>query len=133
MMNALPVKKTTRGFALLYIMLVLASVVTVAALIAGHTGMFAGNRIRLGNGSSEVRMVAMYCGEQLLMQVRNNTNLSGSGTLTYEGGSCIYTVSGSVPNKVIDIVASKNNFYRHIIIMVSQVSPALNASWVETS
>lgn len=130
-MSTLP-KTTNRGFALLYIMLVLASVVTVASLIAGHVGMFAGNRIRSGSGAADVRMVAMYCGENLLMQIRNNTGISGSGTLTYGGGSCNYTISGSIPNKVVSITASKNNFYRRLTITTSQVSPTINATWVET-
>lgn len=127
------ITKNKKGFALLYIMLILASVVTVSALVAGQMAIFSGNRIKLTTTGADVRMLAMYCGENLLMQVRNNILIVSSGTLTYNGGTCSYTITGTSPVKIITFTASENNLYKKITITTSQLSPVITGSWLESS
>ena len=124
---------SNRGFVFLYLVLLIASVTVAFALASSVSSGFAGNRIRSDAQSAQVRMLAMACGEQLLMQVRNNTALVTSGSLSYDGGTCTYTVAGTSPNKTITITATQNNLNRKMTITTTQVSPTITASWVEAS
>ena len=126
-------KKDQNGFALLYIMLVLASIIVAMSLAANQSGFFSANRMKSYTTAAEVRMIAMYCGENLLMQVRNTPGTTGSGTLNYNGGSCDYIISGAIPDKTITITAQKNNIYKRLTITTSQVYPTITATWLETN
>ncbi len=125
-------KNKQSGFALLYIMLVLASIVVALSLAANQSGFFSANRLKSYTTSAEVRMIAMYCGENLLMQIRNDAALTGVGTLDYNDGICDYDISGSDPNKTIQIIAQKNNLYKKLTITTSQLFETIIADWVET-
>jgi hypothetical protein len=126
-------KNKKAGFALLYIMLVLASIVVALSLAANQSGFFSANRLKSYTTSADVRMIGMYCGESLLMQIRNTPGLTGSGTLSYNGGSCDYDITGAIPDKTITINASKNNIYKKLTITTSQVYPTITATWLETN
>ena len=125
--------KDNGGFALLYIMLILASIVVALSLAANQSGFFSANRLKSYTTSAEVRMIGTYCGENLLMQIRDNPGLTGSGTLNYNSGSCDYTISGTSPNKNIAITATKNNLYKKVTITTSQVYPTITDTWIETN
>ncbi len=124
--------KNHNGFALLYIMLILASLIVAFSLAASQSGVFSAHRSRIYIASAEVRMLAQYCGENLLMQVRNNPATNASGTLSYNSGSCTYSITGTSPTKTISIVATKNNLYKRLTITTSQVTPEILSVWVET-
>lgn len=121
------------GFALLYIMLILASFIVALSLATNKSTFFSANRLKSYTISAEVRMIAMSCGEHLLMQIRNNPSLTGVGTLDYNGGSCSYDVSGSVPVKIITITATKNNLNKKITIETTEIYPVILATWIETN
>lgn len=126
-------KRCQTGFALLYVMLILASFIVALSLAANKSGLFSANRLKNYNISAEVRMIGMYCGENLLMQIRNTPGLTGSGTLSYNGGSCSYDITGAIPDKTISITATKNNIYKKLTITTSQVYPTITATWLETN
>lgn len=65
------------------------------------------------------------------MQVRTNTSLTGSGTLTFGTGSCSYTISGTSPTKTIVITATQYNLYKRITIVTSRVTPTILSTWTE--
>jgi hypothetical protein len=121
-----------KGFALIYVMLILASIVVALSLAASQSGFFSANRLKLYTGTAEVRMIGMYCAENLLMQIRATPGLTGTGSLSYNGGSCDYAISGSIPNKTIDITAVKDNNYKKLTVTTSQIYPSLITSWVES-
>ncbi len=125
--------KEEYGFALLYVMLVLASIVVALSLAANKSAFFSANRIKSYSSSADVRMIAMYCGENLLMQIRSTPGLTGTGTLNYNGGLCTYDVSGSVPDKIITIEASKNDIYKRLTITTSEIYPTIVSSWLESN
>ena len=126
-------KKNTGGFALLYLMLIMASIIVAMSFAANQSAFFSANRMKSYTNSGETRMIGMYCGEKLLMQIRSNPAITGSGTLTYDGGSCTYSISGSIPNKVISITAVENNIYKKLTITTSQIYPTISATWLETN
>lgn len=125
--------KNKQGFALIYVMLVLASMVVAFSLAASQSAFFSANRMKSYANNADIRMLGMYCGENLLMQTRNTPTLTGSGTLNYNGGTCTYSISGSVPNKTITITASKNNLYKRLTITTTQIYSTITASWVESN
>ncbi len=122
-----------KGFVLLYIMLVVASITVSISLASALGSTFAGNRLRTYTQGAEVRMLAMKCAETLLMQVRTNTALTGTGTLTIGTGSCAYTISGTAPAKSIVIAATQYNLYKRITITTTQVTPIILSTWTEGS
>ena len=121
-----------KGFALLYIMLILASMITVASLSASQFGVFSSSRQKSYGSAADARMLTMYCAEILLMQVKNSPATVSSGTLNYNSGTCTYSISGTIPNKTITITASKNNAYRRLTITTSQINPTIVSMWVES-
>jgi hypothetical protein len=125
--------KNKGGFALLYIMLILSSIVVALSLAANQSGFFSANRLKSYTTSAEVRMIGMYCGENLLMEIRNNAGFTGTGTLNYNGGVCDYSISGTAPNISIVISAVKNNIYKKLTITTSQLYPTITSAWVETN
>jgi hypothetical protein len=124
--------KPPRAFAFLYVVLIIASVTTTISLAASVEGILSGNRLRADAQSAEVRMLTMRCGELLLMQVRNNTALTSSGTLTSGTGSCVYTVTGTSPAKVISITATMYTLTKRLTITTAQVTPNITSTWVES-
>jgi hypothetical protein len=125
--------KKQKGFALIYVMLILASIVVALSLAAGQSGFFSANRLKSYTTSADVRMIAMYCGENLLMQIRSTPGITGPGTLSYNGGSCDYDITGAIPDKTITITATKDNLYKKLIITTSQIYPTISDTWVETN
>lgn len=130
MMSAHPQHK---GFVFIYVMIIVASILVAVAIVGGQTGVFFANNVKEHQASAEAAMVAEYCGENLLMQVRNNTALTSSGSLTFAGGTCTYSVTGTSPNKTITLSVVKNNIYRRTTITTTQVSPTILVTWVETN
>lgn len=125
--------KKNNGFALLYLMLVMASIIVAMSFAANQSAFFSANRMKSYTVSGETRMIGMTCGEKLLMQVRDNPAVIGSGTINYAGGSCTYVISGSIPNKIITITAVENNIYKKLTITTSQIYPTISATWLETN
>ena len=124
-------KYTKNGYATLYILLIIASVTVSNSLAAAVGSTFSGTRLRAYALGAEIRTLTSRCVETLLMQVRNNTSLTGAGTIIIGTGSCNYIISGSVPVKIIAITATKNNLYKRVNITITQVSPVLLINWTE--
>ena len=111
-------------------MLVLASIVTAIALSVNQSAYFSGDRVKTYSSTADARMIAMYCAESLLMQIKDNPGLVDTSTMSYDGGVCNYTVSGSAPNKTISITAVKNNLYKKLTITTTQINPTITSTWV---
>ena len=124
-------KNSNQGFALIFVMLVLASILVGVSFAAGIAGTFSGNRMKLYDGAAQTRMVANACAENLLMQLRSNVNFSGSGTMSMLDGSCTYVVSGTIPAKIISITAVRNNIYKRLTITTTQLNPTILSTWTE--
>lgn len=118
---------------MVYIMIVLSGIILASSFALSTIGVLSGKRMQRYTQSADVRMLAMYCAENVLMQVRNNTALAITATTTLGTGTCAYTVSGIAPNKTIDITANKNNLYKRVRVTVTRVSPTFLTSWVETN
>lgn len=123
--------KSKKGFAMIYSMLILASVIASLTLAASTSGVFSGQRLKIYNDSSTVRMIAMECAETVLMQVQILPSLVTSGTISIQNGSCTYTVSGTSPNKIITISASYKTLYKRITVTTTQIVPTILSTWIE--
>ncbi|MBC7766678.1 hypothetical protein H7Y21_01650 [Arenimonas sp.] len=121
------------GFAMVYIMLILSAIILASSLSISSIGILSAKRMQRYTQSAEVRMLAMHCGESILLLVRNNSALLTATTTMIQGtGSCAYTVNGTAPNKVINITAIKYNLYKRLQITISRFAPTILASWIET-
>ena len=112
------IHRKKEGFALLYIMLILAGVVTAVSFGVSQSALSSAERSKLYGKAANVRMTAMSCGEELLMRINDNTSLTESGVINYGDGSCEYDITGSIPNKSIQIVANKGGVYEKVTIDV---------------
>ena len=119
------------GFALLYLVIILATSLTALVLAAGIYGAFSGARLRTENQGAVARVLADDCGERLLMQLRNAPSVLGSGTITTSTGTCTYTMSGASPTITIQITATSGTLYKRLTITTAQFEPTIIASWVE--
>ncbi len=121
-----------RGFAFLYVIIIITSILTVLALGAGTIGAFATTRTDTAANAAKLRTMADQCGEILLMNVRNSTSLVSSGTLSVQGSTCTYSISGTAPTKTITLSDQYATLYKNITITTSQVTPTIVANWTET-
>ena len=122
-----------KGFAMIYALLILASIMTSVALTSSLMGLYSSYRLKGYSQGAQARMVATACGESALMAVRNNVYTLGTTSLSISGGNCTYGISGSAPIKIINLTVSSTNFYKRITITTSQVVPVLKTVWVETN
>lgn len=129
------IKKHTpsEGFAFLYIVLIVAVIAVAVTFTMSETSIFGSEYIRTHERGAEVRALAMYCGEDLLMDVRDNPTITSSGTMSVGDGSCEFSVSGSDPNKTIDVAASLDGAVTRIQITTTQTSPIILAEWREVT
>ncbi len=116
---------------MVYIMIVLSGIILASSLALSTTGVLSGKRMQRYTQSADIRMLSQYCAETALMAVRNNTAIATTATTTQGTGTCTYTISGTSPNKIIDVTAIKNNLYKRIRITVTRVSPSILTTWVE--
>lgn len=123
---------TPRGFAFLYVIIIIGAVMVSLALAASTSGAFAGGRIRSYQTSAEARTLMMRCAETVLMQIRNNTALTGSGTIgTGVNASCTYTITGATVPKTLTVVAVDETITKRVTITITQVTPVIAARWIE--
>jgi hypothetical protein len=120
-----------KGFVLLYIVLIFASLAVAAALSAGNSGFFAASRTRSLDANLQIRMAAMSCAETLLMQMRQSPGSTSSGSMSVMGGTCTYSITGSMPTKTITLAVTIGNLYSRIGITTSQINPTITATWQE--
>ncbi len=123
--------RPSKGFVLLYVMIVVAAVTVSLSLSSALASTFAGNRLRSYAQGAEVRMLAAKCAEVVLLRVRANVALAETSSLTYGTGSCSYTVSGTSPAKTIVVTANQYNLMRRLTIVTTQVAPVILSTWTE--
>ncbi len=121
-----------RGFAFLYVVLVVGAIMTALALAASQGGAFAGGRLRAYQGGAEARVLLNRCAETVLMLIRNTTTLTGTNTILADGGSCTYTITGSSVPKTVTLAATEGSLTKRATITVTAISPTLGITYVET-
>lgn len=85
--------------------------------------------------SNQAKALANACAEEALLQVRNNTNYSGSGNLILSRGTCTYTViNQGGENRTINSSGIVGTLYRKVKITINQINPKITIlSWQEVA
>lgn len=83
--------------------------------------------------SNQAKALANTCGEYGLEQIRDLNLFTGTNTLTFDQGSCTYTVLDlGGANRQINSSGTINNITRKVKILVSAVTPIVTiSSWQE--
>lgn len=101
--------------------------------------------ILLGIGQSQTSVIfekskhskahANACAEEALQQIRDNTNYSGSGNMTFTYGTCNYNVTVlSGQNRIIDSTGVSGTATHKIKINIDTINPLIHVvSWKEVS
>jgi hypothetical protein len=124
--------KDEKGFVLVYSLLVLMTLITLAALSTAHMSTFALRRTALSLQGAEARMLTTRCMELLLLDVRIDPKQTGSGRLTQDAGECVYAISGQGPTKDLRVVATARKQTQAVRVEVYAVRPVIQAQWFDT-
>lgn len=123
--------RSHKGFAMLYVVLVLASILVAISFASALSGAGAGKRMRQYQQTLETRAAAYECAETVMMQFRNSPSTNTTGSFAVGDGTCTYAVSGSEPNKTITIDMQIDDTYKHITISTSQIYTTIESEWLE--
>ncbi len=84
--------------------------------------------------SNQAKALTNACAEKALDVIRDNDAYAGTGGLTLGQGSCLYTVTGTSPNKTIQATGIVDTTTRKVKITTDQINPQINiSSWQEVS
>lgn len=127
--------KNKKGYALLYSVIILGSVVMAMTLYLAWLGVFSLQNKKEKNDSKIAQSLADTCAENALMAVWNNVNSSGTTNKNLFGGSCSYTIIvGTGENRTINATGTINNVIRKTKILIDQVNSKVNVtSWREVA
>lgn len=125
--------RTTRGYALLLVVLVVgAASVTIATtlLLLGADALRTASIKEL---SAKARALAHGCAEEGLEQIRESSNFSGYGTLTIEGNACGYDVVNlGGQNRRVNASSTVGSVVRKVRVEVGGINPTISvSSWQE--
>ena len=124
------IRKDQNGMAVLIIILVLTSAMLAIALTLG-IGSITQNQISLyQQKEEEVIIGADSCSEEAIMRLSINNTYSG-GSLTIGDVSCTIAISGSMPDMIVDVVATKQAYTKTLQVEVNLNSPVSVTSWNE--
>lgn len=126
--------KNNQGF----VAIVLVSVVSAIGLFFALS-LFASSGIFLKAVSSfeygsKARALALACSENALQEIRNNTSISGTYSLTFPSGSCTYVITNSGPTNITIVSTGVlDNNTKIINISIDQTDPQIRvSSWKES-
>ncbi|MFA5047434.1 MAG: hypothetical protein WC516_00145 [Patescibacteria group bacterium] len=119
------------GYILLISVVVIGAIATSIAVALLWFGSADSQNAISHRQSEQAKALVNACAEEALQQIRTDTSYLGNGSLSLADGSCVYLVSGSVPNKLIVASSTVANVVRRVNITVSAVKPVITANWQE--
>lgn len=123
------------GFAALLGVLIVGTIATTIASAILFFGMdFSGSVLALQQ-SYQAKSLARACADTGLLQLRDNTSFSGTGSLTLSAGTCSYTVANlGGSNRSVQANGTSGNVVRKIKVLINAVTPKLNvSSWQDVA
>lgn len=123
--------KNKNGYITLFSILIAGAIglaSTVSMLILGLNSTKISSAIEQSNQS---KAIVNGCMEQALQYIKDNPDFTGSGTVPFPNGDCLYTITGASPNKTIQITGVVGTITRKGEITIDQINPINIASWQE--
>jgi len=126
---------TEDGYAALLGVLVIGAVTALATVSILLSGMQSSRTSFAFQQSVQAQSLADACAEEALQQVRDESSYIGSDSLSFEAGSCSYSVGfGGGQNRTITAEGIVDSIIRKIEISVSQINPEITVdSWQEVA
>ncbi|MBN2016050.1 hypothetical protein JW766_04425 [Candidatus Dojkabacteria bacterium] len=124
--------KKNKGFIALISVLVVGIVGLVVSIALLLLGLGASRTSFALEQSLQSRALANTCAEEALERIRRLPTYTGSGNLTFDYGSCAYTITdlgGS--NREIQATGTVDSIVRKVKVNINQVSPVNVTSWQE--
>lgn len=124
-----------KGFATLFAVIIVGSVTLTLVFTLAIITLSSSRTTSAFSSSFRAKSVTNACAEQALMEIRNNTNYVGTGSLTLGGQGCTYTVINTGGNsREIQAISTINVFARKLKVTISEISPKIIiSSWKEVS
>lgn len=129
-------KIKTKGYIALTTALIVGAVGTVVGVSILTLALYYTKTSLLSYFSLESKGMANACAEEALKRIRLE-NYVGNGSLTIDGKSCSYNITGTIPN--LEIRASNsttavNQTTRKVKITIDQINPTIRiTSWQEVA
>jgi len=128
-------KKTSQGFAILFMVIAISSIAlgfVLALSSTGKTALSASNRFYKIYWAYSL---ADACAEVALQQARNSTPFIGSSNISLGDGSCNYVVINiGGENRQINSTGTVDSISRKVKIIIDAINPKINiASWQEVA
>lgn len=125
----------SKGFSTLFMVMFVGA---VSLSVVFSLALVSSSSIRVSNtflSSFRAKALSNACAEQGLMQIRNDTNFVGTGSLTLGGQGCTYTVLNTGGNtREIQASSAVNLAARKMKVIVSDIFPKIIiSSWKEIS
>jgi hypothetical protein len=123
-----------KGYAVLFVVIIINAAALVIVTSIMIWGFYFHKTSLVNQKSSQARNIADACAEIALMDIWGNQNISGSYSASIGEGSCTYSISGTSPNKNIQVEAIVDDIHRRLEVDIDQVNPDINiSSWQEVA
>lgn len=127
--------KHKNAYTALLTILILGSIASVSAITLLSMGI---NQIKSSssfNNATLARSLTSACAEEALMEIRNDTAFSGTGSLTFTQGSCEYEVIvGSGESRTINAQATIQDTTKKTQVTISAINPLIVINgWLEVA
>lgn len=121
-----------KGYITLISVLVLGAIGTAIAVAILLIGISTSQNAAIYRQSSIAEATATACVEEGLQKIRENTNFTGTGNLTFSPGTCTYTVSDQAGVRTVVGVGVMNSTTRKATAIISAFNPMITlTSWQE--
>ena len=124
---------STDGFITLISILVAGAVSVAIAVSLILLGLGSSRMSYTQEESNKAKALALACAEEALGEIRNSWLFSGTNTLAFGQGLCIYTVTNlGGEDRQITSQGTVNNVTRKVIIFINDIKPKINITlWQE--
>ncbi len=128
-------QQTQKGYTLLLLVLIVASISTTAVLSLSTINVNALKTSRVIEKYNQAKALADGCIELALQEIRDSETTSGTDTFSLDEGSCEYTISNS-GGESRDIIATGtvDEVVRKVEVSIGTINPQITIdSWQEVS
>ncbi len=119
-----------KGFILLISVIIVGAIAASVAIALLFLGTGGSKSAISYQSSNKAKAGVNTCVETALEQIRENTSYTGSGSLSINGGSCDYAVTGILP-KTVTASSTFSGVVRRVTVSVSAVNPTISSTWQE--
>ncbi|TSC94697.1 MAG: Uncharacterized protein Athens101428_212 [Candidatus Berkelbacteria bacterium Athens1014_28] len=130
------IEKTSGGYIALISVMIIGAVLLLIIITGAHVGTTQGINSLLFSNHTESESLISACGEQALMNLKDNPSYGGNETVSLGNGECQILAVTSQGGEVrsIQVTSAVGGARKKNLITVSQINPKLLvSSWQEVA